>query len=119
MTDKYREIWETYTSSWKSSSNEEKMELFKQSLEKDCTYTDPLTAVQGWEQLLTYMNEFHQQIPGGYFETNYFLTHHDKSIARWNMKNGEDVIVGEGISYGQYNDSGKLISMVGFYEVPG
>ncbi|MGH1349326.1 MAG: hypothetical protein ACRBBN_00750 [Methyloligellaceae bacterium] len=118
MEDKFREIWETYTSSWKSADNAEKQELYRQSLDDNCTYTDPLTSTQGWDQLLDYMNEFHKQIPGGYFETTYFLTHHNRSIAQWNMKSGDGTILGTGISYGQYNDAGKLTAMVGFYETP-
>ncbi len=118
MENKFRETWETYTSSWKSSDNNEKLSLFEQSLAEGCTYTDPLTAAKGWDELLTYMNDFHKQIPGGYFETTNFLTHHNKSIAQWNMRNSDDVIIGTGISYGQYNDAGKLTAMVGFYEVP-
>lgn len=118
MENNYRETWENYTSSWKSADDNEKRELYKKSLADECTYTDPLTATKGWDELLTYMNEFHKQIPGGHFETTNFMTHHNRSIAQWNMKSGDGTVLGTGISYGQYNDSGKLIAMVGFYEVP-
>lgn len=83
-----------------------------------CTYNDPLIKTIGWDELLPYMLDFHKQVPGGHFITTYFLAHHDQSIAKWEMKNGQNEVIGEGVSYGQYNDSGKLISMTGFFETP-
>ena len=69
-----------------------------------------------WDELINYMLDFHKQVPGGHFVTNYFLAHNDQSIAKWEMKNGEAQVIGEGISYGKYNKNGKLISMTGFFE---
>ncbi len=64
------------------------------------------------------MRAFHQQVPGGHFVTSYFLAHHDASIAKWNMVNAEGATIGEGVSYGQYNEQGALIAMTGFFETP-
>ncbi len=72
----------------------------------------------GWDALVAYMLDFHKQIPGGHFVTSYFLAHNKQSIAKWEMRNGEDAVMGEGISYGKYNEAGKLISMTGFFETP-
>ena len=117
MSD-FKLIWETYTSAWKVETVEQKLEIFKHCLAQDAIYTDPLAQTHGWDELTAYMLEFHQQIAGGYFETNYFLAHHDKSIAKWDMKAANGTIIGEGISYGQYNANGKLVAMTGFYETP-
>ncbi|MBL1240804.1 MAG: nuclear transport factor 2 family protein [OCS116 cluster bacterium] len=115
MSD-FKNTWETYTSAWKAETAQQKLEIFKQCLATDATYTDPLVVTKGWDELTEYMLEFHQQIPGGYFDTHYFLAHHDKSIAKWDMKTGDGTKIGEGISYGHYNADGKLIAMTGFYE---
>ncbi len=50
--------------------------------------------------------------------TTYFLEHHGRSIARWNMVDGEGAVLGDGISYGEYGDDGKLVAMTGFFEPP-
>ncbi len=110
--------WETYARSWKVASADEKRALYRESLDPSCIYRDPLTQRNGWDELLTYMKEFHQQIPGGHFRTVEFIAHHDRSIARWEMCNEEEAVLGTGMSYGEYNAEGKLISMTGFFEPP-
>lgn len=118
MKNKFADTWETYTASWKVESAAEKRALFERCLDPACRYNDPLIKTKGWDALENYMLGFHQQIPQGYFVTTYFLAHSDKSISRWEMRNGEDVVVGNGISYGEYNENGYLVSMTGFFELP-
>ncbi len=114
----FQNTWEIYTSSWKANSAEEKKAIFNKCLGFDCEYNDPSVKIQGWDALIATMQAFHQVVPGGHFETTYFLAHSDKSIARWNMKSSDDQIIGEGISYGEYTNGGKLISITGFFETP-
>lgn len=118
MNDKYQDIWETYTSSWKVVSKEEKQKIYNECLDEGCEYSDPLVKTKGWDELVNYMLEFHKQVPGGHFKTYYFLAHNNQSVAKWNMLNGDGDVIGKGNSYGRYNDVGKLISMTGFYELP-
>ncbi len=113
-----RNAWETYVSAWREASAEGKRAALKRCAAPDCVYQDPLTFAEGQEALVDYMLAFHQQVPGGHFITNYFLAHHDASIAKWNMVNGEGATIGEGVSYGQYNQQGALIAMTGFFETP-
>ena len=113
-----KETWEIYTSSWKAESPAEKRSLYEQSLSADCVYADPLAETRGWDELLGYMAEFHQQIPGGHFVTNEFVEHHKRSLAKWDMLDGSGNKVGEGVSYGEYNDEGKITAMSGFFDVP-
>ncbi|NOX43782.1 MAG: nuclear transport factor 2 family protein [Gammaproteobacteria bacterium] len=119
MSNNFEKTWETYTSSWKVESSDDKRAIFETCLDSKCEYNDPLAKVIGWNELAAYMLDFHKQIPGGYFVTNYFLAHNNQSIAKWLMRNGENTVLGEGISYGKYNEKGKLISMTGFFETPG
>ncbi len=115
MSD-FRKTWETYARSWRSPSEKEKRALYKESLAEDCVYTDPLTERRGWDDLVAYMVEFHQQIPGGHFRTTEFFAHHGRSVARWDMLGGDEQVLGHGISYGEYNQDGKLVAMTGFFD---
>ena len=111
-----KSTWETYVSSWKENTYTKQEAKFKESLAKNCTYSDPLATTQGWQALSEYMEQFNQQIPGGHFVTTHFMAYSQKSIAKWEMRNGEGVPIGEGITYGEYNDEDKLVAMTGFYE---
>lgn len=111
-----RTTWDSYTSAWKEVSPEGKAAALQRSVLPTCVYQDPLTIVKGHDELITYMLSFHQQVPGGHFMTTWFLTHHDVSIAKWNMVSGDGTVIGDGISYGQYNEQGLLVSMTGFFE---
>jgi hypothetical protein len=116
-TDK-QTTWEKYVSAWKGATAKAKTDALRQSVAATCVYTDPATIANGHEELITYMLAFHQQVPGGHFVTTYFLAHHDVSIAKWNMVSGDGVVIGDGVSYGQYNEQGMLITMTGFFETP-
>ncbi len=118
MNAQHQSQWELYTSAWKVSTEAEKRALFEQSLAPECIYRDPLTVAEGWDALASYMLEFHNMIPGGHFVTREFKAHNNRSIAEWNMCAGDGTVVGVGISYGEYNSTGKLVSMAGFFDAP-
>jgi len=118
MSEKYSETWEKYVASWGAESSAEKRALYQLCLDSDFKYNDPLIKTKGWDELIDYMMDFKKQIPGGHFVTTYFLSHSHKSIAKWEMRNGENVTLSEGISYGEHNQEGKLISETGFFEPP-
>jgi len=116
MNHDIQQTWEHYVSSWKAATPEAARAAFARSLDPRCVYTDPLTQARGWDELAAAMQQFHAQVPGGHFVTTYFLAHHGKSIARWNMVGGDGAILGDGISYGEYSDAGMLVAMTGFFE---
>lgn len=118
MHTNYQETWETYVASWKAKTENDKRALFEKSLAPNCQYQDPLVTATGWDELVAYMLDFHQQIPGGHFVTTYFLGHNNKSIARWEMKNGDNIVLSDGISYGEYDEQGALVAMIGFFDPP-
>lgn len=118
MSSNFKKTWETYVASWKVETSDEKLELFKQCLFPESQYNDPMIKTVGHDELVKYMLDFHQQIPGGHFITTYFLAHSNKSIARWEMRNAAKEILGEGISYAEYNESGMLTLETGFFESP-
>lgn len=118
MSSSLKTTWETYASAWGEPEVKAKRALFKKSLDPDCLYRDPLTKREGWGELEEYMVDFNKQVPGGRFVVTYFMTHSRKSIAKWEMRNGDDVVLSNGISFGEYNEAGKLVSMTGFFEPP-
>jgi len=118
MINNLESTWETYTSSWKAETSEKKRAIFEECLDPKCEYNDPHEKTKSWDELVDYMLGFHEQVPGGHFVTKYFMAHNNQSIAKWDMKNGEHIVIGEGISYGKYHENGKLISMTGFFETP-
>lgn len=113
-----REIWETYASAWRVPTPDAKRAALVASVDPASTYRDPLTQRRGHDDLVDAMLEFHAQIPGGHFQTTYFLAYEDRSIARWNMLSADGSVLGEGISYGEYGADGKLTTMTGFFETP-
>ncbi len=118
MTTDRRATRERYVSAWKEATATGKADKLRQCVAANCVYTDPATLAKGHEELIAYMLAFHQQVPGGHFVTTYFLAHHDVSIAKWNMASGDGAVIGDGVSYGQYNAQGTLIAMTGFFETP-
>ncbi len=119
MSDDYESTWECYTSSWRAKTAAEKRSLYERCLDPACRYTDPLISTKGWDELAAYMLAFHEQVPGGHFETTWFVAHNRKSGARWNMLGGDGTLLGNGVSFGEYDEAGKLVAMTGFYETPG
>lgn len=113
-----RATWDVYTLAWKEKTAQAKLQRLRTSTTETCVYRDPLTHADGQDALVDCMMAFHQQIPGGYFETTYFLAHHDRSISKCNMHPGDGVIVGDGVSYGEYDAQGQLQSMTGFFDTP-
>jgi hypothetical protein len=119
MNDELRDVWERYVRSWQVANIAEKREIYPTCLDQACVYTDPLTQAKGWDELLAYMISFHEQIPGGHFVTEQFYSHHHRSVARWKMLRGDGTPLGEGISYAEYDEQKRLVTMTGFFEPPG
>jgi len=118
MNDQFHTIWETYTLAWKENTEAEKMALFRECLAPNCVYRDPVAVAEGWGELVSYMLEFHESIPGGHFLTREFKSHNNRSIAEWDMCAKDGTVIGVGISYGEYNEEGRLMAMTGFFDSP-
>lgn len=116
MTTGLQATWEKYTSTWRMTDKAARLAVFSEVLADSAVYTDPLVRAASWNELIDYMEDFHRQVPGGHFVTTNFSYHHQKSIANWEMKTEDNVTIGSGISYGEYDGEGKLVSMNGFFE---
>jgi hypothetical protein len=118
MSVDLQRVWQGYVAAWKAESTGEKRALLADSVAPACVYRDPLMQANGWEELIGYMLEFRKQVPGGYFETEEFMAHHGRSVAKWKMLNGQGIAIGEGVSFGEYDDSARLVAMTGFFRTP-
>ncbi|GAA0741590.1 nuclear transport factor 2 family protein [Ideonella azotifigens] len=118
MRDARQTTWETYTNAWREASADAKAAALAQSVAPACVYQDPLVTARGHRELIDYMLDFHRQVPGGHFVTTSFLAHHDASVAKWHMVDGDGKVLGDGVSFGQYDGQGALVAMTGFFEVP-
>lgn len=112
----HQHIWETYTAAWKAAEADAGLALMAASLAPECTYQDPLTRVNGWDELLAYMAAFHQQVPGGHFATRRFRYHDGQSIAQWDMLDAQGKVIGDGVSVGHYNAEGRIVAVRGFFD---
>lgn len=114
----YRKTWENYTSIWRSKSLNDRLSSFKDSVSDECIYADPLVEVKGWDHISEYIETFQKQFPDCYFKTVDFFVNKNKSTCSWQMISQDDQVVGHGISYAEYENSGKLIKIAGFFDVP-
>ncbi|ELX12400.1 hypothetical protein Jab_1c09960 [Janthinobacterium sp. HH01] len=112
----HQQIWETYTSAWKADNVDDKRALLGASLADACTYQDPLASTSGWGELMAYMANFHQQVPGGHFATRRFRYHDGQSVAQWDMLDAQGQVIGDGVSVGRYNEAGRLVTVTGFFD---
>ena len=115
MNETSRAMWDRYAEAWKAPTREKKLEALRASVVTTCTYRDPSAVVEGHDALVEHMLAFHQQVPGGWFDTQSFLAHHGRSLATWNMMSADGQVIGNGASYAEYDDSGLLVAMTGFF----
>lgn len=118
MKNVYLATWEAYSIAWSMPDESDRLKLLELSLSPDCIYTDPLMQTIGYAQLSAYISELHKNIPGVAFVITDFKNHHDRSLAHWNMVNGNGNLLFEGASYGLYGADGRLTQMTGFFEPP-
>jgi hypothetical protein len=118
MIDSKRMTWEKYAIAWREPSKERKLVCLRESVVPACTYRDPNTIIEGHGALADYMMAFHEHVPGGWFDTKSFLAHHGRSIAKWEMVDGAGKVIGDGVSYAEYDERGFLLSMNGFFDAP-
>jgi SnoaL-like domain len=118
MSHDYKSTWEVYVSAWKAMTIEDKRAKLKASAAANIVYRDPLAEANGHQALTEYMLSFREQVPGGYFVTTAFYCHHQRGAAKWNMMNGQGQVIGDGVSYVEFEPQGKIAQVSGFFETP-
>jgi hypothetical protein len=113
-----KNMWEMYTSAWSEPDAAKRLELFEKSLSPHCDYADPLIQTGGYRALSGYMAELQKNVPGIKFVTTAFKTHHNRSLAHWNMVDGNGNLLAPGISFLNHSVDGRLVEMSGFFDPP-
>jgi len=111
--------WQTYVEAWNARDRSERERFLSSAVDVNSNYVDPNVDIKGHQALSDYMGEFHAQMPGATFVLTRFISHHQKSIASWNLHDENGGVLFSGISYGTYNAQGKLTAEHGFFDTPG
>ncbi len=109
------EVWETYRSCWNNSDSQRRTDRLNEIMTQDFEYRDPNIELKGHAQLSEYMEQFQSEFKGASFVVTDFKIHHNRSMAKWNMINEQNEVVGNGVDFAQYED-GKLNQINGFFE---
>jgi hypothetical protein len=117
MPNLFEQLWQTYTQSWSETDPDKRLQMYPHVLDENCHYSDPLIETQGFTQLSNYMGEFQKKFPGGRFVTTHFLSHHQHSLAHWDMLDQNGNIIQKGYSFGWYNSDNKLRQLSAFFEL--
>jgi hypothetical protein len=108
------ELWNRYAMIW-SMEGERRAAEMAACLVPDVTYTDPQVSVGGLQKFADYMDGFRRQFPGHSFRIKAVVTHHDRSLARWEMVNADGAAISPGISFAIISSDGKFVALNGFY----
>lgn len=115
ITERHRDVWETYTATWQEPSRAKRLASYRNSLAEDCVYTDPNIRAVGHAEIADYMDGFQQQLPGGGFATRHLSGHHDTVLVEWDMVDSSGAAISPGTSIGTFDAAGRLTSMTGFF----
>lgn len=109
------EIWETYRSCWSENDSQKRTNRLDEIMTQDFEYRDPNVELNGHTQLSEYMEQFQKEFKGASFTITDFMIHHNRSMAKWNMINEQNEVVGNGVDFAQY-ENGRLKQITGFFE---
>lgn len=118
MNTNLQTTWANYTAAWNASDSEAMKALFTQNLAADCAYRDPIATTTGYDELAGYITQVHASIPGVQLVTRDFTSHNQRCIVHWDMCAADGSVMSDGVSYGEFDESGKLIAMAGFFDLP-
>ena len=111
--------WDKYVNAWSETDREKRNAIFDDIINESSTYTDPLTEqpLAGHDALHAYIEQSQEMFPGVHFKIKQVIFHHGKSLAHWDMCDGNENVIAPGNSYIEYDDNGKLTREVGFFEM--
>lgn len=109
------QLWRRYAACWSLSASARAVELSACVID-DVTYLDPQTPATGLDGLANYMEGFAQSLPGAGFEIIQVLNHHDRSLARWQLRSRAGAVVQTGTSMAVHAADGRLATITGFFD---
>jgi hypothetical protein len=107
--------WYTYQKAWSDVSSAERQGLLVDSVTDGCVYTDPSTQCNGRAELMAFIEQFRQSMPGTSFKNNTFTHHHAQSLATWVLQDAQGNELQPGMSYARFGEDGRLTLVTGFF----
>ncbi|WP_040280033.1 nuclear transport factor 2 family protein [Psychroserpens damuponensis] len=112
----FKYAWNVWCNSWTITNTTERAQELQHILAQNFTYTDPVMAVKGVDQINEAIQQFQAQAPGITFDATHISTHNNRFLVKWNMLNAENDIINEGSSFIQ-TENNKFKDITGFFEV--
>ncbi|MDQ2837802.1 MAG: nuclear transport factor 2 family protein [Actinomycetota bacterium] len=106
-----------YLACWNETDSAARRELLRQHWAQDATYTDPMVAVHGLDELDATIAAVQAQFPGFVFSAAGPLdAHHDQARFTWNLgpADGDTVIVGSDVVI--INAESQIATVLGFLD---
>ena len=112
------QLWRRYSATWFLPPEERSIEL-PACVTEDVSYLDPMAPAEGIDGLSEYMEGFRHAVPGARFEIIDVRHHHDRSLARWQLRAADGNVAQTGTSAANHATDGRLAQITGFFdEVP-
>lgn len=107
-------LWRRYAAIWSLGAEQRPAELGA-CLADDVTYCDPNGLLAGRDALSGYMGRFQDSVPGGRFQIESVLCHHDRSLADWSLRSAAGAVLQKGTSFATLAEDGRLRAISGFF----
>jgi hypothetical protein len=114
MTD-LRSSWDLLVAALNAPAREAKAAYFSRFAREDVSYVDPSASLRGANAYIDYLMDVEAMNPGGGIETVAFVSHHGRSLATWNAIDSSGIRIGEGTSYVEYDDAGRMVAIATFF----
>lgn len=113
-TEAIRLRWNDYVQAWSDVGVEERKRLLQNSVAVSCVYTDPIAQCHGHAELIAHIEGFQKGLPGGRFETEAFIMHHDHALIGWHPVDANGVAQASGLDAVIFDAEGWLVQITGF-----
>jgi hypothetical protein len=110
----HTDTWHAYAAAW-SAPDEQRRALLDQHVGPQVAYRDPTIEVHGQDALSEYMHAFQQAYPRHRFAIVGVDAHHDRSLARWQLRDGDEAPVQDGVSHAIHDAEHRLVDITGFF----
>jgi ketosteroid isomerase-like protein len=109
------QLWHRYAAAWSQPERARAGDL--NAIAADgVQYTDPEAAIVGKDALSDYMAAFQESVPDGRFKITTVLTHHDRSLASWQLVASDGPVLQTGTSIAVHGSDGRLHEITGFFD---
>jgi hypothetical protein len=111
-----QETIDTYGAAWGEPDPDRRRQLLEQAWAEDGTYTDPMSAVTGRDELAEHIAGFQAQMAGHRIENaSQADEHHGWFRFAWRMLGPDGAVAMEGFDVGERAEDGRIRRIVGFF----